>query len=102
MSGSALRFAALLPFGAQLVGRLPCFVEEPLAFGLCFVGRFGQKRGALLVELLVLVLELVVLLLRFRLFRGGVGEFRGDQLLPRVDGVEDQACKDSASSATPG
>ena len=92
----------LLPLRAQRVGRLPRLVEEPLALGLRLVRRLAQERGALLVELLVLVLELVALLLGLGLLRVGVGELRGDPLLPRVDGVEDRACRESASAATPG
>ena len=87
MGVASQRFLSL---GAQGVGRLPRFVEEPLTFGFRLVRRLAQEGGALLVELLVLVLELVALLLRFGLFRVGVREFRGDPLLPRVDGVEDR------------
>ena len=83
----------LLSLGTQGVGRLSCIVEETLAFGFRFVRRLAQECGALLVELFVLVLELVALLLRFGLFRVGVREFRGDPLLPRVDGVEDRLVK---------
>ena len=82
-----------LSLGTQGVGGLPRFVEEPLTFGLRLVRRFAQERGALLVELLVLVLELVALLLGFGLFRVGVREFCGDPLLPLIDGVEDRLVK---------
>ena len=90
-----------LPLGAQGIGGLPRLVEQPLAFGFGLVRRLAQQRGALLLEFLVLVLELVALLLRFSLLRVGVGEFRGDPLLARVDGVEDRAGKESASATTP-
>ena len=83
----------LLSLGTQGIGCLPRIVEEPLTFGFRFVRRLAQECGALLVELLVLVLELVALLLRFGLFRVSVREFRGDPLLPRVDGVEDRLVK---------
>ena len=63
-----------LSLGAQRVGRLARFVEQPLAFGLGFVVRLGEQRVALLVELLVLVLELVALLLAAALLRVGVRE----------------------------
>ena len=82
-----------LSLGTQGIGRLPRFVEEPLTFGFCLVGRLAQECGALLVELLVLVLELVALLLGFGLFRVRVREFLGDPRLPRVDGVEDGLVK---------
>ena len=42
----------------------------------------------MLVELLVLVLELVVLLLGFGLFRVGIRALFGYPLLPRVDSLE--------------
>ena len=77
-----------LPPGTQGVGRLTRFVEEPLTFGFRLVRRFAQKRSALPVELLVLELELVARLYGFGRFRVGTREFRGDPLLPRVDGVE--------------
>jgi hypothetical protein len=35
------------------------------------------------------MLKVVTLLLRFGLFRGGIREFRGDPLLPLVDGAKD-------------
>ena len=73
----------------QGIGCLPRFLEEPLAFGVRLVGCLAHECDALLVELLVLVLELVALLLGFGLFRVGVGEFRGDSLLPGGDGAED-------------
>ena len=57
-----------LPLGTQGIGCLPRFVEEPLTFGFRLVRRLTQERGALPVELLVLVLELVTLLLGFRFF----------------------------------
>ena len=82
-----------LSLGTQGIGRLPRFVEEPLTFGLRLVCRFAQESGALLVELLVLVLELVALLSGFGLFRVGIREFCGNPLLPRVDGVEDGLVK---------
>lgn len=88
-----LAFQRFLSFGTQGVGRLPRFVEEALTFGLCLVSRLAQEYGALLVELLVLVLEFVAFLLRFGPFPVGVREFRGDPLLPRVDGVEDRLVK---------
>ncbi len=56
---------------AQRVGGFARFVEEPLAFGFRVVGCFGQERGALLVELVVLVLEIVALFFGFGLLRGG-------------------------------
>ena len=71
-----------LSLGAQGVGRLPRFVEEPLTFGFRLLRRLAQECGALLVKLLVLVLELVALFLRFGLFRVGVREFRGDHASP--------------------
>ena len=83
----------LLSLGTQGIGCLSRIVEESLAFGFRFVRRLAQECGALLVELLVLVLELVALLLRFGLFRVSVREFRGDPLLPRVNGVEDRLVK---------
>ena len=82
-----------LSLGTQGIGRLARFVKEPLTFGFRLVRRLAQECGALLVELLILVLELVALLLRFGPFRVGVREFGGDPLLPRVDGVEDGLVK---------
>ena len=82
-----------LPLGTQGIGRLPCFVQEPLTFGFRLLRRLRQKRGALLVELLVLVLELVALLLGFGLLRVGIREFPGNPLLPRINGVEDGLVK---------
>src|ERR1035437_9298912 len=79
-----------LSLRAQGVGGLPRFAEEPLTFGFRLLRSLAQKRGALLVELLVLVLELVALLFGFGLFRVGVRKLRGDPLLPRVDGIEDR------------
>ena len=99
MSVVSQRFLSL---GTQGIGRLPRFVEEPLTFGFRLVRRLAQECGALLVELLVLVLELVALLLGFGLFRVGIREFRGDPLLPRVDGVENGPDTGSASTTTPG
>ena len=71
------------------------FVVEPLTFGLRLVRRFTQKRGALLVELLVFVLKLVALLLGFGLFLVGVREFCGDSLLALIYGVEDRFVKEA-------
>ena len=92
----------LLSLGAHRVGRLARFVEEPLAFGVRLIRRLAQERGALLVELLVLALELVALLLGLGLLRVGVRELRGDPLLPRRRWRRGWACKESASSTTPG
>src|ERR1035438_7346176 len=63
-----------LPPGTQGVRRLTRFVEEPLTFGFRLLRRFAQEGGALLVERLVLMLELIALLLGFVLFRVGVCE----------------------------
>src|SRR5664279_5913436 len=90
-----------LSLRAQGVGGLPRFAEEPLTFGFRLLRSLAQVRGALLVELLVLVLELVALLFGFGLFRVGVRKFRGDPFLPRVDGVE-YGLRESASATTPG
>ena len=92
----------LLSLRAQGVGRLSRFVEEPLTLRRRLVRRLLQECRALLVEFLVLVLELVALLLGLGLLRGRVRELRGDPLLPRVDGVRGWACRESASSTTPG
>ena len=77
-----------LSLRAQGVGRLPRFAEESLAFGFRLLRSLAQERGALLVELFVFVLELVALLFGFGFFRVGVRKFRGDPLLPRIDGIE--------------
>src|ERR1035438_4593604 len=82
-----------LPLGTQGVGRLPCFVKESLTFGLRLVCRFTQEGSPLLVKLRVLVLELVVLLFSFGLFRVCVRELRGDPLFPLINGVEDRLVK---------
>jgi len=84
-----------LSFGTQGVGRFPRFVKEPLTFGLRLVCRFAQKRGALLVKIRLLVLELVLLLLGFGSFRVRVRKFCGDPLLPFIDGVEDWFVKEA-------
>ena len=91
-----------LAFGAQRVGILSRFVEQPLTFGFRLVRRLAQEAGTLLVELLVLVLELVALLLGFGFFRVGVREFRGDPLSPAHQWRAGWACKESASATTPG
>jgi hypothetical protein len=92
----------LLPLGTQGVGGLPRFVEEPLTFGLRLVRRFAQERGALLVELLVLVLELVALLLGLGFFASASASSAAIRALARVDGVEDGLDRESASATTPG
>src|ERR1035438_328771 len=82
-----------LPLGTQGVDRLPCFVKESLTFGLRLVCRFTHEGSPLLVKLRVLVLELVVLLFSFSLFRVCVRELRGDPLFPLINGVEDRLVK---------
>src|ERR1035438_5803799 len=82
-----------LSLGTQGVGRLPRFVKEPLPFGPRLVCRLTQEGGALLVKLRVLVLELVVLLFSFSLFRICVRELRGDPLFPLINCVEDRLVK---------
>jgi hypothetical protein len=85
----------LLSLGTQGIGRRPRFVKEALPFGFRLVHRLAQECGALLVELLVLVLELVARLLGLGIFRVRVCEFRGDPLLPRVDGVENRPVQEA-------
>jgi len=77
-----------LSLRAQGVGGLPRFAEEPLTFGFRLLRSLAQERGALLVKLLVLVLELVALLLGLGLLAVSVRKLRGDLFLPRVDGTE--------------
>src|ERR1700722_17581123 len=88
-----LVFQRFLLLCAQSHGRLARFIEEPLTFGLRVGCRLAQECCALLIELRVLVLELVVLLLGFGLFRVGAREFGGNPLLPLVDGVENRLVK---------
>jgi len=57
-----------LSLGTQGISRLPRIVEKPLTFGYCLLRRLAQESGALLVELLGLVRELIALLLRFASF----------------------------------
>ena len=77
----------LLQFRTQSRSVLPRFVEEPLTFGFRLVRCLGQERRALLVKLLVFVLEVVALLLGFGFFFVGIRQFRGDPLLPLIDGT---------------
>src|SRR5450759_3987986 len=83
-----------LSLGAQDIGRLPRFVEEPLAFSFSFLRRLVHERVALLVELLVLGLDLVALLLGFCFFCVGVCQLLGDPFLASVDSVKNGPVKE--------
>lgn len=78
-----------LTFGGQLVGILARRFKQALAFAIGSSHGLGQHVCFLFVESGILLLEIGAILGGFRLFRIGVGEFVGDALLPRVDGIED-------------
>ena len=84
-----------LSFGTQGIGGLSRLVKEPLTLDFRLVSRLAQKRGALMVKLLVLLLELVTFLLGVGLFLVGVRQFCGNPLLPLVDGVADGLVKEA-------
>jgi hypothetical protein len=95
-------FQGVLAFGAQVVGRLPRFVHQPLVFGLDRLLCLAQAFSVLLVEFLVPVGKRITLRFRLGHLRLGVREFSGDSGLPRVDGIEDGLVEESASATTPG
>jgi len=88
-SGCGVVFQRFLSLGTQGIGRIPCYHREAADVRLSPRPLPAQECGALLVEVLVLVLELVALLLGFGLFRVGIAMFFGDPLSPRVNGTED-------------
>ena len=88
-------FQRFPPLGTDGIGGFPRIVEESLTFCLGLARRFTHEAGTLLVKLRVLLLEFVMLFLGFGLFRVGVGEFRRDPLLARIDRVKDRLVKEA-------